>query len=337
VRWLITGSGGRLGTALIARLTADDAGLTGAEDDVILPLDRATLDVTDSAAVREAVSDFRPDVVVNAAAYSAGEPGSALVSPAANDGDKNAVNAVNVIGTDNNEDATQRAYRVNAVGPAVLALAVAATGGRLVHVSSDLVFAGDATGPYPVDAPTAPRSAYGRTKLAGELAVRELLPDDGYVVRTSWLYGGAGDEVVRRAVQLAVASPQGAGAEGASGAEGAPGADDADDGRLGSPTWVADLAEGLIALSRSSAPAGIYHCTNSGVTTRLGFARAVRAELGGEPDPTGPDPSNPPASAATHSVLSGEEWAAAGLPPLPDWRDALHRAFVIDGRSLQHR
>ena len=100
----------------------------------------------------------------------------------------------------------QRAYRVNAVGPAVLALAVAATGGRLVHVSSDLVFAGDATGPYPVDAPTAPRSAYGRTKLAGELAVRELVPDDGYVVRTSWLYGGAGDEVVARAVRLAAAA-----------------------------------------------------------------------------------------------------------------------------------
>ena len=80
MRWLITGSGGRLGTALIARLTADDTGLTGAEDDVILPLDRASLDVTDSAAVREAVSDFRPDVVVNTAAYSAGEPGSALTS-----------------------------------------------------------------------------------------------------------------------------------------------------------------------------------------------------------------------------------------------------------------
>jgi dTDP-4-dehydrorhamnose reductase len=300
VRWLITGSGGRLGTALIARLTADDPGLTGAEDDVILPLDRLSLDVTDTAAVREAVSDFRPDVVVNTAGFGARA-------------------------TDAEE---QRAYSVNAVGPAVLALAVAATGGRLVHVSSDLVFAGDAIAPYPVDAPAAPRSAYGRTKRAGELAVRELLPADGYVVRTSWLYGGAGDEVIARAVRLAAADQARGPADEVA----------ARDGRLGSPTWVGDLAEGLIALSRSNVPAGIYHCTNSGQTTRLGFARAVRAELGAElgrePDRAGPDPSTepPPQSGLGHCVLSGAEWAAAGLPPLPHWRDALHRAFVIDGK-----
>jgi dTDP-4-dehydrorhamnose reductase len=119
VRWLITGSGGRLGTALVARLTADDPGLIGAEDDVILPLDRISLDVTDTAAVREAVSDFRADVVVNTAAYCAGEPGAALTAEdTAFDGD--------AAGDE------QRAYSVNAVGPAVLALAVAATGGRRV-------------------------------------------------------------------------------------------------------------------------------------------------------------------------------------------------------------
>ena len=329
MRWLITGSGGRLGTALIARLTADDTGLTGAEDDVIMPLDRASLDVTDSAAVREAVSDFRPDVVVNTAAYSAGEPGAALTF-----GHKTAPEerrlgerrlgegTLEEGGIDEASADEQLAYSVNAVGPAVLALAVAATGGRLVHVSSDLVFAGDSAGPYRVDATTAPRSAFGRTKLAGELAVRELLPNDGYVVRTSWLYGGAGDDVAVRTLRLAAATAE----LGESGAE---------DDQRGSPTWVADLAEGLIALSRSDAPAGIYHCTNSGQTTRLGFIRAVREELDAEPDPGDPDPPTLTAWPAVHSVLSGQEWAAAGLPPMPDWRDALHRAFVIDGRSLR--
>lgn len=293
MRWLITGSAGRLGVALIARLGADDTGLTGAEDDVIMPLDRAMLDVTDSAAVHDAVSDFRPDVVVNTA-----------TGPVETDG--------------------RHAYAVDAVGPAVLAAAVAATGGRLVHVSCDAVFSGDATGPYPVEAPTEPRSAYGRAKLAGELAVRELLPSQGYVVRTSWLYSGAGDDLVRRT--LATSDP-------ASTTDPV----DTEADRSGSPTWVADLAEALITLARSDAPAGVYHCTNSGATSPSGFARAVREERDADPDGSHGDP--PPRSAdrtephQAHVVLSGQEWTAAGLAPLPDWRDALHRAFLVDGET----
>ncbi len=342
MRWLITDCGGCLGTALIARLTADDTGLTGAEDDVILPLDRGLLDVTDSAAVREAVSDFRPDVVVNTAAYWAGEPGAALTADDAAHFDeavldKAVLDGVGLdgvgldgarldwFGIEDGSDDEQRAYSVNAVGPAVLALAVAATGGRLVHVSSDVAFDGDATGPGPVDAMTAPRLAYGRTKRAGELAVRELLPQHGYVVRTSWLYGGVGDQIAVRTMRLAASTTA---------------LDEPDEGggRHGSPTWVADLAEGLIALSRSDAPAGIYHCTNSGQTTRLGFVRAVREELGVEPvrEELGADSDRvDPSTRAVHSVRSGQDWAAAGLPPMPDWRDALHRAFVVDGESLR--
>jgi dTDP-4-dehydrorhamnose reductase len=290
VRWLITGSSGQLGTELVARLAAD------APDDAVTALTRTDLDITDSAAVRAVVADVEPDVIVNAAAYT----------------------AVDAAETD--ED---RAYAVNAVGPAVLSAALSARGGRLIHVSTDYVFAGDATEPYAADAPTAPKSAYGRTKLAGELAVHELLPDTGYVVRTAWVYGGTGANFVKTMVRL----------------EGSHDTVSVVDDQRGSPTWAADLAAGLVALARSDAPGGIYHCTNSGDTTWFGFTRAIFEELGS----TDPERVRPTTSAAfvrpaprpAYSVLSGEEWTAAGLAPLPVWRDALARAFAVDGDRLR--
>src|SRR5262249_59363299 len=116
-----------------------------------------------------------PDVVVNAAAYTAVDAAEA------------------------DEDA---AYRVNATGPAVVAAALGGSSTRLIHVSTDYVFAGDASRPYEVDDPTGPKSAYGRTKLAGEIAVRELLPEASYVVRTAWVYGATGGNFVKTMARL---------------------------------------------------------------------------------------------------------------------------------------
>ena len=176
----------------------------------------------------------------------------------------------------------------------------------------------------PVDAPPQPPSAYGRGKLAGERAVRELLPAGGYVVRTSWLYGGAGDVVARVVGPATTSDPAGS-----------TDAVDTEAQRSGSPTWVADLAEGLISLALSAAPAGVYHCTNAGQTTPSGLARAVREELDAVPGQARPDPSESSPDiepGPAHAVLSGQEWAAAGLAPLPHWRDALHRAFLAGER-----
>ena len=156
-RWLVVGAGGMLGRDLHAALA----------DREVTALDRASLDITDALAVTAAVAGH--SVVVNCAAWTA---------------------------VDDAETQEAAAFAVNAVGPANLARACAATGAALVQVSTDYVFRGDATAPYAEDAETAPRSAYGRTKLAGEWAVQAALPDRSWVVRAAWLYGEHGPNFV---------------------------------------------------------------------------------------------------------------------------------------------
>jgi dTDP-4-dehydrorhamnose reductase len=255
------------------------------------------LDITDRAVITQVLADVHPDVIVNAAAYT---------------------------GVDAAETDEDRAYAVNATGPALLAAESARIGARLIHVSTDYVFDGTATTPYPPDAPTGPTSAYGRTKLAGELAVRELAPDTGYVVRTAWVYGATGGNFVKTMVSL----------------EGKHETLNVVDDQRGSPTWSADLARGLVELGRSAAPAGIYHCTNGGDTTWHGLTQAIFVELGKDPArvlPTTTDKFPRPAPRPAYSVLSGDSWAAAGLTPLPHWRTSLASAFATVGQQLRGR
>jgi dTDP-4-dehydrorhamnose reductase len=287
-RWLVTGSHGQLGSDLQVVLAA-------AAGQVVRALPAGELDITDSAAVQAAVADFGPDVLVNAAAYT------------------------KVDAAERNEEL---ARRVNAAGPAVLAAAMAGRGGRLVHVSTDYVFAGDAERPYEVDDIPAPRSAYGRTKLAGELAVRELLPQRSYVVRTAWVYGATGTNFVKTMARLEAERDT---------------VSVVDDQR-GSPTWSPDLARALVELAGSNAAAGTYHCTGSGETTWFGFAQAIFTELGAEPGRVlacTTDLTSRPAPRPAYSVLSGAAWRSAGLAPMPHWRDALHAAFAESGDALR--
>ena len=283
MRWLVTGARGQLGSDLLSQLA-------GAE---VLGVGHSDLDITDAAAVEAAVGDWRPDVLVNAAAYTA---------------------------VDAAEEHEEAAYAVNATAPGILAAALARHGGSLVHISTDYVFAGDASAPYQTDDPPAPRSAYGRTKLAGEHAVRERLPDSSYVVRTAWVYGASGPNFVKTMARLE------------SERETVSVVDD----QRGSTTWSADLATGLIALARArdSVPAGTYHCTNSGETTWFGFTQAIFEELGADParvQPTTTDKFPRPAPRPAYSVLSDTAWRAAGLPPLRTWREALRTAFATTG------
>jgi dTDP-4-dehydrorhamnose reductase len=291
VRWLVTGARGQLGSDL-QRVLAD--GVAAGTDDV-LAVGSDVLDITDLAAVRATMSDFGPDVVVNAAAYTA---------------------------VDNAESDEEAAYRVNASGAAVLATAVDGHGGRLLHVSTDYVFAGDGRRPYDVHDEPAPRTAYGRTKLAGERAVRELLPDAAYVVRTAWVYGARGANFVKTMARL----------------EGEHDTVRVVADQRGSPTWSVDLARALLELARSGAPAGTYHCTGGGDTTWHGFAQAIFTELGADPARVLPATSAEyprPAPRPAYSVLSNRSWRAAGLTPLPHWRDGLRRAFSEFGQALR--
>jgi dTDP-4-dehydrorhamnose reductase len=287
VRWLITGARGQLGSDLRRVL--------GRSSDEVLALGRDELDITDAAVVHRAISDFAPDIVVNAAAYTAVDAAEA--------------------------DETA-AYQVNASGPAALAAAMNGHG-RLIHVSTDYVFAGDATRPYEVDDPTDPKSAYGRTKLAGELAVRELLPDRSYVVRTAWVYGEVGTNFVKTMARLERERET---------------VSVVDDQR-GSPTWSADLARALVQLARSTAPAGTYHCTAAGDTTWFGFAQAIFAALGADPTrvlPTTTDAFPRPARRPAYSVLSTAKWRAVGLPARPPWPEALDIALpTVVGQDVR--
>jgi dTDP-4-dehydrorhamnose reductase len=289
-RWLVTGAAGMLGRDLTDLLQARGEEFT--------PMARTDLDITDPAAVAKAVSVVKPDVVVNCAAWTA---------------------------VDAAEEHEEEAFAINSGGAANLAAACASVGALLVHPSTDYVFDGHASAPYAEGAPTAPSGAYGRTKLAGEQAVRSALPDASYVVRTAWLYGAHGKNFVKTMLRLARNGT-------------APGvvAD-----QHGQPTWTADVAAQIYALIDNSAPTGIYHATSSGQTTWFGFAEEVfalyqnqgqsqeedseRLRLTPRPITTADFPT--PAKRPAYSVLGHDAWHAAGISPISDWKDALHRAF----------
>ncbi|MEU1854113.1 dTDP-4-dehydrorhamnose reductase [Streptomyces sp. NPDC019990] len=282
MRWLVTGAGGMLGRDVARELTRRG------ED--VVALDRAALDITRPETVDRAVADHRPDLVVNCAAYTA---------------------------VDDAETDEARALEINGVGPRLLARACAARDARLIHVSTDYVFSGEArTAPYPEDHPTDPRTAYGRTKLAGERAVLEELPGRAAVVRTAWLYGVNGANFVRTMIGLETRRDT---------------VDVVDDQR-GQPTWSADVAERIadLGVRLGTGAHGVFHATNSGEATWHELAREVFALVGADPDRVRPTSSAAfprPAPRPAYSVLAHRRWQEIGLPPPRDWRSALHEAM----------
>lgn len=283
-RWLLVGARGMLGQDLRA--------LLGAEGVAHTALGRAELDLTDAAAVKAAVAGY--DVVLNAAAWTA---------------------------VDDAESHEPEANAINGTAVRHLAAACADAGARLLHPSTDYVFPGDATEPIAEDAPTAPVNAYGRSKLIGERAVLELLPERGYVVRTAWLYGRHGKNFVATMLRLA----------------GQRDVVEVVDDQHGQPTSTVALSRQLLALGAAAlagrAPAGVYHGTCSGQTTWCGFARAVYELSGLDPERVHPIPGSrfpSPAPRPAYSVLGHARWAAAGLAPMPHWREALTEHLKAD-------
>ena len=278
-RWLVTGAAGMLGRDLVSVLERSGETVTA--------LTRAELDITDGAAVRDALRHWRPAVVVNCAAWTA------------------------VDAAETSEDA---ALRLNGQAVADLAAACAAAGVRLIQPSTDYVFDGQARRPYAEDDVPSPGTAYGRTKLAGEQAVLDRRDGTGYVVRTAWLYGAHGPNFVRTMIRLEQQRPD----------------VDVVNDQHGQPTWTMDVADRIVALVRSGAPAGVYHATSSGETTWFGLAREVFRLLGADPDrvrPVGSAAYVRPAPRPAYSVLGHDAWSRAGLSPIGDWRLALRQAF----------
>ncbi|MFF2621530.1 dTDP-4-dehydrorhamnose reductase [Oerskovia jenensis] len=266
-RWLVVGARGMLGQDLVSRLAEEGVDAAAA--------DRSEIDITDLGSVSSGVEGF--DVVVNCAAWTA---------------------------VDDAEEQEAGAFSVNAVGAANLARATARTGATLVQVSTDYVFDGHADAPYAEDAAIAPRSAYGRTKAAGEWAVRAENPNH-LIVRTAWLYGAQGACFPKTMARLAA---------------------DRDslsvvDDQVGQPTWTVDLADLIVRLVRTGAPSGTYHGTSSGRTSWFGFTEAIVASAGAEVDlqrtTSAAFASKAPRPA--YSVLGHDALERIGVEPIGPW------------------
>jgi dTDP-4-dehydrorhamnose reductase len=218
---------------------------------------------------------------------------------------------------DDCESEPARAFAVNAGGSRAVAELARRIGAGVLALSTDYVFDGRSTRPYREDDPVAPRSVYGRSKWEGEQAVREALPRH-LIVRTAWLYGPGGPNFLDTILARARAGE----------------ALRVVDDQRGSPTFTADLAEGLARLLAVGAP-GTYHCTNSGDCTwydlavhalaRAGIAaRVERTDTAGFPRPA-PRPA--------YSVLDNARFEAATGWRMPRWQDAVDRFLAAPVRA----
>lgn len=244
-------------------------------------LGRGVLDICDEAAVPRAVAQARPELVINCAAWT------------------------NVDGA---EEHYEQALAVNATGAGNVARAAASHGAWTIHVSSDYVFDGRKTTPYVESDPAEPISAYGRSKLEGELEVAHAAPEQHTIVRSAWLFGAAGKCFPKTILRL-----------GAERDELNVVAD-----QFGSPTYTGHLARALVALA-GDAPLGLLHIACAGQCSWFEFAREIVARGGVESvvRPISTDQYPLPAQRPAYSVLESER----GAPALPGWRDGL-REFM---------
>ena len=255
----------------------------------IVPLDRRATDITDSVLVRTALARERPGVVINLAAYTA---------------------------VDRAESEPEAAWAVNSAGAAHIAAACAETGTPLIHLSTDYVFDGCKTEPYREDDPMGPLGVYGRSKEAGERAIRAAL-EQHIILRTAWVYGVHGANFVKTMLRLAgeqqvvrVVADQ-----------------------IGCPTAAAEIATALIAIAthieRGGVRWGTYHFAAAGAVSWHGFAEAI-FELAAQRLPTRPRlipiRTNEYPTAARRPMRSvldcGKIKAAFAIDPVP-WRTAL--------------
>lgn len=275
---LVLGAGGQLGRELVAVAESDQR---------LIALTRQQLDIANVGAVRQQLASYSPQVVINAAAYTA---------------------------VDAAEEDIRGSDIANADGPAVLAQSCRAMGIRLIHVSTDFVFDGLASSPYATAAPTGPLGQYGRSKLAGENAVRSALAE-ALIVRSSWIYSRFGNNFVKTMLRLMAERDQLA----------------VVDDQLGSPTWARDLARTLLLAASRPDVVGLYHWSDAGTCSWFEFAKAIAEEglkLGLlqrsveiEPIPSSEYPTA--AKRPAYSVLDTSEIEQdLGLACLP-WREQL--------------
>ena len=229
-KFLITGAKGQVGHCLTQQLTGK------AE---ILAVDRDELDITDQSAVKKIVETFKPDVIINAAAHTA---------------------------VDRAESEVELSEAINVKGPQYLAEAANEIGAIILHISTDYVFEGTGMGEYKEDDQTNPQGVYGRTKLAGEIAVQQANPRS-IILRTAWVFGEHGHNFVKTMLRLAK-DRDSLGIVG---------------DQFGGPTYAGDIAKTLIEIANQILAGkenafGVYHFTGKPYVSWYEFAKAIFAE-----------------------------------------------------------
>jgi dTDP-4-dehydrorhamnose reductase len=272
---LVTGANGQLGSEI--------RGLAAAQPQHrFLFNDRDEVDITDASQVDACFAGFEPHYCINCAAYTA---------------------------VDKAETDADMAFRINAAAVRNLATACTTHHTKFIHISTDYVFDGRGTEPYNEDHPTAPVSAYGKTKLQGE---QEALAanKDTIIIRTSWVYSEHGHNFVKTMLRLMQSKPElGVVAD-----------------QWGSPTYAADLAEVILQIVASGTwVPGIYHYSNAGAITWHQFAKAIN-EIAGyscnvKPITTAEYPT--PASRPTYSVMDTRKIQQVYGIQLKDWKESL--------------
>ena len=281
---LVTGAKGMLGQAVVA--AAEKSG------EQTLALGRGELDITDAAAITAAIDEFEPDALINCAAWT---------------------------DVDGAEAEEASATAINGAGAAKLAASCAASGVRLVHVSTDYVFDGSATEPYLESDPVSAQSAYSRSKLAGEQAI-EAAGGDYAIVRAAWLFGAGGSNFVDTMLRLGAEREQ----------------IEVVTDQVGCPTWTGHLAPALVACAAADGT-GIFHAVGGGRCSWFDLASETisLAGLKAKVEPTTTESFPRPAPRPAFSVLGSERGDEAIV--LPDWHEGLRgylaAAGVIDSAA----
>jgi dTDP-4-dehydrorhamnose reductase len=283
-RLLVVGSGGRLGAILVAQAAARGATVVGAAHRPTLPCELA-VDTTDPATLEAVFAAARPDVVIDAAAMT---------------------------DVDGCERDPETAMRVNGVGAGTIARCSAAVGALHLHVGTDFVFGGSGAAPYFERDPLDPVNAYGRSKAAGEVAVRAAAPA-AIVARTAWVYGGARKHFPETILRLLATRET---------------IEVVEDER-GCPTLVDHLATALLDVVAAPCPGATLHLIGAGEVSRLELARAVASAAGLDPARVRPTTATAfraayPASAPRPRDSRLSTAATVGLGfALPAWQDGL--------------
>ncbi len=285
---LITGSQGQLGKSLSRVL--DERGVE------YLALSRNELDIRSTADVNLVMNRFRPQYLVNAAAFT---------------------------NVDRAEIEGAECESINAVGPKILAGASERYGCTLIQISTDYVFDGKKNTPYLEEDVVNPINHYGRSKVLGEINVKDILKENFYILRTSWLYSEFGKNFAKTMIKKALASNE---------------IVQVVTDQCGQPTFAGDLSNQIFEIMTKKPEWGVYNATSSGAASWFEFAKYIFEEIGEDGDRVQPITSKElqlTAERPRYTVLNQDKWQRNGMSPIQNWQKSTHDNIGLISQSLK--